>query len=255
MFPPFLSLFENNFVQKSPPPLRQMGLLIALLLTLACNLPRPPSPTPAAKVATAIPSTATPLATTTPVASTPSASPTLTPARATPSLLLADATRCRQGPGTAFPILTVIPSGAQLPLLGQWEAENYWLVRLQDNTVCWVWGGAATPQGSLEFLTPITPPPSPTAILPKAVSNLRYNYFCSYAAGSIQVSVSMTWNAVDNATGYRIYRNHQLIGEVVEPSFFEVTSVTSLSEVLTYQVEAFNAGGVSQPKSVSFSCQ
>ncbi len=244
-------------IHKSPPILGKTGFLIVLVLTLACNLPRSPSPTPAAKVTTAIPLMATPLATTTPIPATSPAPPTLTltPARATPSLLLADATRCRQGPGTAFPILTVIPSGAQLPLLGQWEAENYWLVRLQDNTVCWVWGGAATPQGSLEFLTPITPPPTPTAIPPKAVSNLRYNYFCSYAAGSIQVSVSMTWNAVDNATGYRIYRNNQLIGEVVEPSFFEVISVTSLSEVLTYQVEAFNAGGVSQPKSVSFSCQ
>ncbi len=247
---------------RNPLTPRRIASLLLFLLALACNLPSPPAATPVANITHPLPSPQLPTVTreaptvTSALTSSPAvAPPTFTPARATPSLLLADATRCRQGPGTAFPILTVIPSGAQLPLLGQWETENYWLVRLQDNTVCWVWGGAATPQGSLELLPSVTPPPSPTAIPPQAVTNLRYTYSCSYSAGNIQMSVSLTWNAVANATGYRVYRNDQTIAEVREPSFAEVTLVASLSEVLTYRVEAFNAGGVSQPKTITFSCQ
>ncbi len=247
---------------RNPLTPRCIASLLLFVLVLACNLPRPPSAMPVANVTPPPPSPQLPAVTreaptvTSALALSPSAaSPTFTPARATPSLLLADATRCRQGPGTAFPILTVIPSGAQLPLLGGWEAENYWLVRLDNHTICWVWGGAATPQGSLELLPSVTPPPSPTAIPPQAVTNLRYTYSCSYSAGSIQVSVALNWNAVANATGYRVYRNDQKIAEVLEPSFAEVTLVASLSEMLTYQVEAFNAGGVSQPKTIAFSCQ
>ncbi len=247
---------------RNPLTPRRIAFLLLSLLVLACNLPRPPSTVPAANVSRPAPSPQLPTITREPptatsaLASSPSAAPpTFTPARATPSLLLADATRCRQGPGTAFPILTVLPSGAQLPLLGQWEAENYWLVRLDDHTICWVWGGAATPQGSLELLPSVTPPPIPTAIPPQAVTNLRYTYSCSYSAGSIQVNVALSWNAVANATGYRVYRNDQTIAEVHDPSFAEVTLVASLSEVLTYRVEAFNAGGVSPPKTISFSCQ
>ncbi|MBO9367145.1 MAG: hypothetical protein J7555_00130 [Chloroflexi bacterium] len=249
-------------MSRNPLTPRRIAFLLLFLLVLACNLPRPPSATPAANVTRPAPSPQLPTVpresptATGALASSPSAAPpTFTPARTTPSLFLADATRCRQGPGTAFPILTVIPSGAQLPLLGQWDAENYWLVRLDNNTICWVWGGAATPQGSLELLPSVTPPPSPTAIPPQPVTNLRYTYSCSYAAGGIEVSVSLTWNAAANATGYRVYRNDQKIAEVLEPSFAEVALVASLSEVLSYRVEAFNAGGVSQPKTISFSCQ
>ncbi|MEJ5240660.1 MAG: hypothetical protein WHS87_05635 [Anaerolineales bacterium] len=237
--------------------LRLSALWLVLLWLLACNLPRPPLATPAAGSPTRpvlfTPSLPPRTSTSTLMPPSPSVTPTL--AEATPSLFLADATRCRQGPGEAFAILTVVPAGAQLPLLGRWEGQNYWLVRLEDGTTCWMWGGAATPQGSLSSLTAVTPPPSPTLIAPGTVQNLRYVYSCEYVSGGTQVTVSLTWNETPGAQGYRVYRNGLRIAEITTPFFSEVTSVASLSEILTYSVEAFNAGGASSPKSISFSCQ
>ncbi len=235
--------------------LRFSALWLVLLWLLACNLPRPLPVTPVASSPTRSVLFTPSLPSGTPTFPLPSPSATLTPVEATPSLFLAEATRCRQGPGEAFAILTVVPAGTQLPLLGRWEDQNYWLVRLEDGTVCWMWGGAATPQGSLSSLTAVTPPPSPTLSAPSAVQNLRYVYSCEYVSGGTQVTVSLTWNEVPGAEGYRIYRNDLRIAEVTTPFFSEVTSVALPSQVLTYRVEAFNAGGASSPKSISFSCQ
>ncbi len=237
--------------------LRFSALWLALLWLLACNLPRPSPVTPVASSPTRpmlfTPSLPPQTSTSTLMPPLPSMTPTL--AEATPSLFLAEATRCRQGPGDAFAILTVVPAGAQLPLVGRWEGQNYWLVRLEDGTTCWMWGGVATPQGSFSSLTAVTPPPSPTPSAPGGVQNLRYVYSCEYVSGGTQVTVSLTWNETPGAEGYRIYRNGLRIAEVTTPFFSEVTSVALPSEVLTYRVEAFNAGGASSPKSISFSCQ
>lgn len=240
--------------------MRQRGkawVMLILVGILACNMPRPTQVTIGTPAVLATPvrswtaSPAVSLLPTFSLSATPSPTPTVA---ATPSLLLADATRCREGPGQTFPIVTVVSAGAQLPLLGQWGGE-YWLVRLENGKVCWLWGGAATPQGNLTLLPSVTPPPTSTLAAPTTPQNLRYTYSCEYVSGSIQVTLSLTWNETPRAEGYRIYRDGKLIAEVTVPYFTDITQVTSLNSVLTYALEAFNAGGASPQKSISFSCQ
>lgn len=236
---------------------KRVSLLFLLLIgILGCNIPRSaqaPTSVPAPLVTAVLSPAASPTVSLLPTFTLVPSSSTPTVA-ATPSLLLADATRCREGPGQTFPIVTVVPAGAQLPLLGQWGGE-YWLVRLDNGKVCWLWGGAATPQGNLALLPSVTPPPTSTLAAPTTPQNLRYTYSCEYVSGSIQVTVSLTWNETPRAEGYRLYRNGQLIAEVTVPYFTDVTPVASLNTVLTYALEAFNAGGTSPQKSISFSCQ
>ncbi|MFO3797762.1 MAG: SH3 domain-containing protein, partial [Anaerolineales bacterium] len=175
---------------------KRVSLLLLLWIgILGCHIPRAAqvregSPTPLVTV-TLLPA-ASPTVSLLPTFTLvpPSPSPTVA---ATPSLLLADATRCREGPGQTFPIVTVVPAGAQLPLLGEWGGE-YWLVRLENGKVCWLWGGAATPQGNLLLLPSVTPLPTSTLAAPTTPQNLRYTYSCEYASGSIQVTVSLSWN-------------------------------------------------------------
>lgn len=241
-------------------------LLLALALT-ACNLPQP-SPLPsledqaATLVAATLQSqpqappptlqtTPTPVATETPTA-------TITPTYSLPLLVVSKDTNCRTGPGQDYEILTVIRADKQVEILGRPPSGNYWVVKNPaDGTPCWLWGEYATPSGSLHLLPSITPPPTATAGLPAAPTNLRYNFICAYNGVGTNITTTLEWN--DNARnekGYRIYRNGTFVVELPPGStaFAEVVAVP-LGARMTYSVEAFNDTGPSPQASISFTCQ
>jgi uncharacterized protein YraI len=123
-------------------------VLLAILALAGCNTnPTPqvisfvPSATAGAKVPTRMP-TGTPDKTDTPIPSdTPL--PTDSPTPATP---VAEAVReipVRLGPNSSYPLVTSIPSGKQLPIVGISEDGNWYQVTLPDGSKGWVTAASA----------------------------------------------------------------------------------------------------------------
>ena len=106
------------------------------------------------------PTAAVPPATPTPgPTATRPASPTPSPTVGPPMLTVSVATRCRQGPGKAFPQVGAVQVGQTVPVVGRWG--EYWVVTLPDGVTCWVWGRYATITGDVTHVASMTPPPTP----------------------------------------------------------------------------------------------
>ncbi len=155
-----------------------LGCLVALLLLAACQgqgtVPAAANTeaTLQALVATQMaaqaltpvgaagPTSAAPPATPTPgptamLPPSPTPSPTLGP----PMLTVRVVTRCRQGPGKAFPQVGAVQVGQTVPVVGRWG--EYWVVTLPGGVACWVWGRYATVTGDVNRVPLLTPPPTP----------------------------------------------------------------------------------------------
>ena len=144
-----------NLPQASPPPINLQATVAAQAqATLNAQggsalTPLPPS--------TTLPSPAAPAASPTP---SPTARPTNTPSPAPARLSVSVDTNCRKGPGEPFERVGVLFAGQKAEVLGQSTVGNYWVVRLPNGKVCWIWGQYATVTGNRPF-PPMTPPPTP----------------------------------------------------------------------------------------------
>lgn len=131
------------------------------------------APTPIPPTATPVPP-ATPIPPVTPV--TPGPTPTGTPQAAVVAIVPAAtpdpnvavvtvaALNVRSGPSTAYPVITTVPSGTILEVLGRNEANTWIFVRLPDDTEGWV-TRTLTDYLAIAVIV-ITPeaPPTPTPI-------------------------------------------------------------------------------------------
>jgi len=103
----------------------------------------------------------------------------------------------------------------------------------------------------------VSPPPPATAALPNPPSISNWDYSCAYDSSGPNITFNLTWSdrAVDE-TGYRIYRNNELVTELPpnSSSFSEVVNAAA-NEKLTYRLEVFNSAGASSASPISFSCQ
>ncbi len=155
---------------------RRYGVILGILAVFlsGCILPTSAQPT-AAPSATPIPPTETPLPPTvtetplpptdTPTAtSTPTEIPTDTPTSIPPSLSVNQNAVCRSGPGTNYNISGYLAPGAQPAVTGLAETEMiWWVIQLEDETVCWVAETVVTVAGDVATLPHMTPPPTATA--------------------------------------------------------------------------------------------
>lgn len=158
--------------------LKPMAVVVFVVMT-ACNFPRSPLPTPdlnatvAAKVRdtlTASSPTASPRGPSATPSKPPSmptvvpspspAPPAQTPSPAPSRLVVSVETNCRKGPGEAFERIGVLLVGQEAEVLGRSTSGDYWVVRLPDGHVCWLWGQYATVTGDRP-IPPMTPPPTP----------------------------------------------------------------------------------------------
>jgi hypothetical protein len=128
--------------------------------------PIPPTPTPVP------PATPTPPATpVTPVTPGPTPTGTLVvpvvpaaPPDANVAVVTVAALNVRSGPSTAYPVITTVPSGTLLEVLGRNEANTWIFVRLPDDTEGWVTRTLTDYLAiAVVVLTP-EPPPTPTPI-------------------------------------------------------------------------------------------
>ena len=183
---------------------------------------------------------------------------TITPTYSIPMLEVDEPTNCRSGPGQNYEIITVFQSGASAEIVGRYPENDWWLINNPfGEGTCWIWGEFATVSGSHWTVPSVTPPPPATAGLPTPPSISNWDFSCSYSSPRPNVSFNLTWSdrAADE-TGYRIYRNNELVTELPpnSGSFSEVVEVEE-NENITYRLEVFNSTGASSASPISFSCQ
>ena len=94
---------------------------------------------------------------------TPTPAVGITPTPVSVSLVVSVPTNCRVGPGRAYEIVSVLPTGKQVAVLARHATADFWVI---DNPggpgECWVWGEHATLSGPASSLPIRQAPPTPT---------------------------------------------------------------------------------------------
>ncbi len=252
---------------KSPKFALAVPVLIAAVL--ACNFPSreqvpPPSEaqTAAALTVQALLTTPEPSATKPQAVIAVTASPTvtaantatITPTFSTPMLTIKEQTNCRTGPGQDYEIVFTYLPKKQLTILGRYDPGNFWLVKSDESPTgqCWLWGEYAEVSGSYWAVSSVTPPPTHTKAPPLAPSIQEWNYSCS--GGTMTFTVSWTDRA-DGETGYRIYRNGEVIAELPpnSTSYVETIAVTA-GEKMEYYIHVYSPYGAADSPPMKMFC-
>jgi hypothetical protein len=192
------------------------------------------------------------------LAVTKTPTPTVTPTYSIPLLRVNEPTNCRTGPGQSYDILFTLLPGTSLEIVGRYPTNNYWTVKVQGlDDPCWIWGEYSTASGSYWTVPSVTPPATATASPPTGPSISNWEYLCGYNGSGPNATVTLEWNdRAENESGYRIYRNDELVTELPPNSnaYSEVIDVEE-GENITYRIEAYNSTGTSSSSNISFSCQ
>jgi hypothetical protein len=229
--------------------LMEICLAAAFILT-SCNFAAAPvatasattapmtSPTPlvpTAMVVVVLSVTATPTQASTPTpAPTEMATSTL---QLTPQVNPGMDAYCRKGPGTDYFSITFLQAGNNYNVIGQNGLENWWLVQVPGNVTCWMGDPTTVTQGPVDTV-PILPAPP----LPSSASSFANTSHCNPVLNTL--TVWLTWEAAQGATGYNIYRNGSLIAQLGQ-KFVSYTDNAPRGVNLKYQIEAINDYGVS----------
>lgn len=181
---------------------------------------------------------------------TPSQTPTLTPTPSyTPSITLsptlacpyaaaftvAQDANCRSGPSTAYGEVTSFNRGQTVQIVGQnVDVPRWWLVSIPGypNWTCWVSYITGSACGAYDQVAIVTVPPPVASIQAPSLSVSVDTYYCS---------VSLSWNDVSNADGYRIFRDGSRVDTLSAHSTSWIDY--SVTGTHTYYVQAYNAGG------------
>jgi hypothetical protein len=212
----------------------------------ASNLPTGTAlPLPALPSATA--STA-PVATETPIptiAATPTASATATPTVQPVAQLVPNVNAyCRRGPGSDYEPVTVLDSGTAYNVIGRNDLNTWWLVKLWGEDTCWTGAPGTT------LLGPVADAPIvavPVTLLEPAGFTGSYN--CDTAKHSMKVTLN--WASVEEATGYRLFRNGVSIARL-GPAETTYRENAPMSVDLVYELLAYNNAGSTPRVSVMF---
>jgi hypothetical protein len=167
---------------------------------------------------------------------------TIDPATPTPGtllLILAKNANCRKGPGTAYNIITSFEKGMTLQALARNEQNSWAQVAIPSGGSCWVADSTlekpSTPDGLPVLVAPVLPD-APATLSDKAACEVKLK----------KMSVKLSWSDVSNESGYHIYRNGKLIATLGA----NVTTFTEdglpLDHGQIYEIESFNANGVSE---------
>ncbi len=240
-------------------PFRKLlAVLVILLIALsACNLnSNSPSADPLSAASTIVAMTlqAQGLPTSNGlIATTPFASPAVATATAKPTLFInTDKSKCRSGPGANFKLIATFSTGTTVDLVAKDSADSYWLVKdPSSGGICFVQAQDATPAGSFESLPEVTPQAA-TNNAPARPGSINYTFSCDNA--SVTAKLSWTDNA-NNENGYHVDRLGSQIADLPpnSNSYTDTTNYT-LGSQMTYSVEAYNDSGVSQSRTITFTC-
>jgi hypothetical protein len=151
---------------------------------------------------------------------------------------------CRRGPGTGYYIVTYLHVGTNYTIIAQNGLNTWYLVQVSKNVSCWMGDPTSVMQGPLWKVPILLVPP-----LPFTPGEFKSAYTCDSTLQSL--SVTLTWDDVKYAAGYRIYRNGKSL-DVVGPNSntFQDNAAPYLGGVF-YELEAFNDLGVADRTAVS----
>jgi uncharacterized protein YgiM (DUF1202 family) len=234
---------------------------ISALLISACNIPSASSPESAEAIQTyaaltveaAINNNQVPLASPTLDSQNNSGSGTVQPTNSSgqPFASFEDVTNCRTGPGVNYEGVTQILPSDSVEVIGFYP-PNYWIVSTNAGA-CWVSGEFVTPSGSLATVPTVTAPATPQSGSPENVSLQSWNISCNYATN--EANVTIEWSDKDGETGYRVFRNNELVAELSANSSQFTETITLLSgQSAGYYVVAFNIAGETSSKSITLKC-
>jgi hypothetical protein len=226
---------------------KRLSILLFMLMILAagCNLPLLPgglSPNDQAATAVALTLQAN-------AASIPS------PVGSGPILTVDGNTNCRSGPGTNYKIVTTIPAGASVQIIGQYSGGTYWIVTAPDGKgSCWILSELGKVAGDTSKLPVTTLEGNQAGGVPARPVYFFYHYDCT-SPGSL--TTTLTWSdSSNNETGFRIYRYGVLIAELPANSTTYTDNLPYAPGTnITYDVTAFNSAGESPLRTESFVCQ
>jgi len=252
-----------------------LAIIIAILIN-ACNLPTRPTSSPGidqALAGTIVAMTLESLHTQVPTNSVvilnspiPSITPTVlttatqthttTPTYSIPMLNFEDNVNCREGPGKDYKVVTVIRTGQNAEVVG--KLENFWVVKNPNGGGnCWIAGDLAVASGSTWALSTMTAPALPTRKPPNPPTWSKYNYNCVYAAGGSTLTMEMRWtDQANNETGYKVYRDGQLIATLAaDTNTYTDIAFLESGKSFNYYIEAFSDSSQASSSIVNASCQ
>jgi hypothetical protein len=128
-------------------------------------------------------------------------------------LTVREATNCRMGPGTDYEIVFTYPAGTRLEVIGRYEPGDFWLVKADESPAgsCWMWGEFVEVTGDYSTVSDIIPSPVATNIRSETLIVDRWEYTCE----SEFAIFTLNWqDRATNETGYRIFRNGELLVEL-----------------------------------------
>ncbi|HEX2618979.1 MAG TPA: hypothetical protein VHL11_02500 [Phototrophicaceae bacterium] len=232
-------------------------LLLITLFVSGCNFAGPvtaqPQDTPtrqeiaATEAPAALPPTALP-PTEEPSALPPSPTPNLTPLPSATSAIfpvvsIAADTICRVGPDKRYNAVMRVTKGQSFDVSGRSEDSTWVSVdasKIGDD--CWVPVANLESPGDLSALNVRYTQPLPDEPM---------NVTASDNACGVKNHLWLYWQTV-NAVGYRIYRNGKEIATVYGSKYRDLSTPSSkLPTIYLYEVESFNASGVSPRAGVS----
>ena len=231
--------------------------LVAAIILTSCGASAPVATATmkATQEASPTPIVPSPTATTIPIATEPSTpSDTATQAATATTIPTAQLTAqvipsinayCRKGPGTGYYEITYLQTGTAYDVIGRNSINTWWQVQASGNIQCWMGDPNASKHGPVDQAPVVYVPNLPVTPSSFGVSSRT----CTTAP--ITTSVSFEWTAVQNVTGYRIYRNGSVVTTTGpnESSSIDINSL--LGVTLVYELEAFNDYGAAPRLSVT----
>jgi uncharacterized protein YraI len=255
-----------------------ISILVLALAAFACNMPgdapdgeATDQPDLAATITAQALTLQAPTSTPEPPTQTPipeaTATITLTPTPGVPTASVSVNTNCRTGPSVQFDLIGALNVGQTAEVVGKYQNGAYWIIKTPGSSGnCWLWGNYATVSGNTSNLPEYPSPPTPTPSIPVAPSNFNANISCTLQNNPVFINiVSMNLSWTDNATnetGYRVYRNGELI-KTLDANSTMTGDDTTLPAIwiintpkpsVTYAVAAFNAAGESLRAEQTVSC-
>lgn len=255
-----------------------ISILILALAAFACNMPgdapageATDQPDLAATITAQALTLQAPTSTPEPPTETPipeaTATITLTPTPGVPTASVSVNTNCRTGPSVQFDLIGALNIGQTAEVVGKYQNGAYWIIKTPGSSGnCWLWGNYATVSGNTSNLPEYPSPPTPTPSIPVAPSNFNANISCTLQNNPVFINiVTMNLSWTDNATnetGYRVYRNGELI-KTLDANSTMTGDETTLAAIwlintpkpsVTYAVAAFNAAGESPRAEQTVSC-
>lgn len=205
--------------------------------------------------------------------STLTPTPTLAPTPLPPMVVVGGLVPCYSEPGTEFSQVAAFNVKMDIEVLGKNDDETFLMVKApEDGDSCWIESQYATwVVSEIAQMAEIVPTATSTPLAPSVVENFKGYGDCQEKLRKIKtywvttdqmiVSMVLTWDGSPVASGYRIYKDLQLVKELSADQTKYVDSWLvdrrPSSGQHNYGIQVYNSSGESEiiTITVGFTCK